>query len=195
MSKNVCIIDGHPDADPSRYGHALCKAYCDGATSAGHMVSRIRIADLNIQPLESVAAFRASPSQGVCKEREKISNANHVMLEFPLWLGSMPSATRAFFEQIACGDFFFDVDNGESKWPKKMMKGKSVRIIVTMGMPSFAYRTLMGAASLKALERGILGIAGFSPVRHTILGGVESVTPATREKWLDEVHALGANAH
>jgi len=194
MSKKLCIIDGHPDADPSRFGHALCDAYYKGAASAGHVVSLIRIADLDIQPLASVAAFDESPSQALCEEREKISSADHVMLEFPLWLGSMPAATRAFFEQIACANFFFEINSSESKWPKRMMKGKSVRIIVTMGMPAVAYRILMGNASLKALERGILGIAGFRPVRHTILGGVESVTQASRNKWLDEVRSLGATA-
>jgi len=191
MGKNICIIDGHPDGDPERLIHGLCEAYRDGAVSAGATVTTIRIADLNVQPLNSVAAFTQMPDPRICEERDKISAADHILLAFPLWLGSMPAATRAFFEQAGRGAFFLDVSGGEHKWPRKLMKGKSIRVVVTMGMPAFVYRTLMAGASLKALERGLLGISGFKPIKHTILGGVDATDLKTRKGWLSDLHQLG----
>jgi putative NADPH-quinone reductase len=44
-----------------------------------------------------------------------------------------------------------------------MMKGKSARVLVSMGMPGLVYRFGMDAGALKALERGLLGLSGFHP--------------------------------
>ena len=193
MEKKVCVIDGHPDPGEERYIHALCKAYSQGARSGGHRVETINVAEIAPQPLQTIEAFSQPPSPIYREQQEKIEWADHVMLAFPLWLGSMPAATRALFEQIACGNFFLQTGGSETNWPRKMMKGKSARVIVTMGMPALVYRTLMGGASLKALERGMLGISGFKRVRHTIIGGVES-SDKKRLKWLSEVADLGRSA-
>lgn len=32
----LLLIDGHPDPDPARFGHALADAYAAGAAEAGH---------------------------------------------------------------------------------------------------------------------------------------------------------------
>ena len=191
MTKTICVIDGHPDPDPSRFIHAITDAYCDGATRAGFGVERIDVATLQPEPLLRNDAFDQPPQEPVLGEREKLVRANHVMLAFPLWLGSMPAATRAFFEQAASGRFLIQEPEGDSRWPKKLMKGKSARIIVTMGMPAFIYRTIMGSSALKALEKGIFGISGFKPIRHTIFGGVNAVSDAKRQDWLEEVRQLG----
>ena len=191
MAKTICVIDGHPDADPARFIHAIADAYCDGAKHAGFDVERISVASLQPMPLLTVAAFTRPPAEPILSEREKLSRADHVVLAFPLWLGSMPAVTRAFFEQVACGGFLIQEPEGDSRWPKRLMKGKSARIIVTMGMPAFLYRTLMGSNALKALEKGIFGISGFKPTRHSIFGGVGDATIEKRQNWLDEVRKLG----
>ena len=45
-----------------------------------------------------------------------------------------------------------------------------------------------------SVERGILRLAGMSPVRDTFFGGVATAGPARRRKWLDRVEKLGAKA-
>lgn len=190
----ICLIDGHPDATPERFCHALVDAYQTGARAGGHEVQRIDIAALDIQPLASAGAFALAPPEPVRSEREKIAAADHVCLIFPLWLGSMPSKTRAFFEHAACGQFLLATGDSAHAWPKKMMKGKSARIIITMGMPGFAYRLFFDAGSLKALQRGLFGVSGFKPVRHTIFGGVDAAGDAGRRSWLQKVNRLGEDA-
>jgi len=192
MSKNICIIDGHPDPSQSRFIHALCDAYFDAAINADHEVSRINIASHDFAPLGSKAGFEMEPDDPILLgERSKLAAADHVVLMFPLWLGSMPAATRAFFEQSARASFFLDVRDSANKWPQRMMKGKSARVVVTMGMPSLAYKLLFGSAALKAIEKGLFGISGFKPIKHTILGSVDGVSDSKRESWLAEMRKLG----
>jgi len=191
MPTKICVIDGHPDPSAARFIHALCNEYCKGAESAGHEVSRIDIASHKFEPLVYKSDFDLDPDATTQNERIKLLSADHIALMFPLWLGSMPAATRAFFEQAARGEFFVEAGDDDHKWPKGMMKGKSARVVVTMGMPAIVYKTLFKSAALKAIERGMFGVSGFKPIVHTILGGVENSSDKQREKWLAEVRELG----
>ena len=191
MPRSICIIDGHPDPDPGRLIHALADAYVEGAQEAGHRVSRIRIADLDVALLDSVAAFAEPPSEPVYSERTKIAGADHLVIMFPLWLGGMPARLRCFFEQAARGGYFLAEPDEEGDWPRKMMSGKSAHTIITMGMPDLAFRFMMDGAGLKALERGILGISGFKPLKHTVLGGAGALSPEKFVRWREEIRVLG----
>lgn len=194
MTQRICIIDGHPDGNPKRLCRALAEAYAEGAVSSGYQVSRINISELIFPLLERNEEFLTPPPEPVLTEREKIAAADHVVILFPLWLGGMPAKLRAFFEQAARGGFFLSEPEKQGNWPRKMMAGKSARVIITMGMPGAVYRVMMDAGSLKALERGILGISGFKPVRHTILGGAGDVSPERLSAWKSEVWELGHSA-
>lgn len=176
MLRKICIIDGHPDGDPARLIHSLADAYAEGAVQAGHTVNRIRISELDFPLLASTADFETPPPEPMLSERNKIASADHVVILFPLWLGGMPAKLRGFFEQAARASFFIGLATAGSHWPSRMMEGKSAHTIITMGMPGLVYRFGMDAGGLKALERGILGLSGFQPLKHTILGGMGSVT-------------------
>ena len=194
MAKKICIIDGHPDPEPLHLIHALCDAYQAGAEEAGHSVTRVNISALTIDLLERSSDFDDPPQEPVLTERQKIADAQHVLIAFPLWLGGMPAKLRAFFEQAARGDFFIARGDDDSDWPEQLMKGKSARVLVSMGMPGLIYRFAMDSAGLKALERGILGLSGFQPLRHTIIGGAGELTEEGFHKWVEKIEALGRDA-
>ena len=67
--------------------------------------------------------------------------------------------------------------------PAKLLKGRSARIVVTMGMPAFFYRIYYRSHSVKSLKRNILEFVGVSPVRTTLIGMVEGQARA-REQHL-----------
>ena len=73
---------------------------------------------------------------------------------------------------------------------KRLLKGRSARLVVTMGMPAFFYRVYYRAHSLKSLQRNILEFCGISPVRTTMIGMVEGSEEA-REDWLMKLSVLG----
>jgi putative NADPH-quinone reductase len=193
MTRHVCILDGHPDGDPYRLIHSLANAYAEGAIKAGHTVSRIKISDLDFPLLTSAADFQAPPPEPVLTERNKIAAADHVAIFFPLWLGGMPAKLRGFLEQAARASFFLGVASDGSNWPARMMEGKSAHTVITMGMPGLVYRFAMDEGSLKALERAVLGLAGFKPLRHTIIGDAGNVSPQRFAKLCTEMRAHGRN--
>lgn len=187
----VVIIDGYPDPDRSHYVHALADAYAEGALQR-HEVDRIDIATLDFPLLRSAKEWQdAVPTPALAEAQAKIRKAAHVVIFYPLWLGDVPALLKGFLEQVARPGFALAM--GESGFPKRLLKGRSARIVVTMGMPTPFYRFFYRAHSVKSLERNILGFVGFRPVRRSLIGSVES-SHAYREKWLDRMRALGLKA-
>ncbi|MET0533537.1 MAG: NAD(P)H-dependent oxidoreductase [Steroidobacter sp.] len=76
----------------------------------------------------------------------------------------------------------------------QLQRGKSARVIVTMGMPAFVYRWFYRAHSVRSLRRNILKFVGFGSVRTTLIGGVGAMSKASRSKHLARLRALGAKA-
>ena len=190
MRTRIVIIDGHPDPDRARLCHALAESYAEGAQAAGNQVKRIDVAVLGFPLLRTQVDFRNSaPPVDIASAQEAITWADHIVILYPLWLGTMPALLKGFLEQVFRPGFAMDYTNG--KFPKGRLSGRSARIVITMGMPGFAYRWFFGAHSLKSLERNILKFVGIRPVRETLFGMVEAATDAKRAGWLDTMRALG----
>ena len=85
----------------------------------------------------------------------------------------------------------FALEYREHGFPRKLLAGRSARVVVTMGMPAFFYKLVYGAHSVKSLERNILKFVGIRPIGRTIIGAVEADADRRRE-WLEEMEALGA---
>jgi putative NADPH-quinone reductase len=116
------------------------------------------------------------------------------VLFFPLWLGDMPALLKGFLEQVARPGFAFKYNEGRTAFTEKGLKGRSARIVVTMGMPALVYRWYFRAHSVKSLERNILGFVGIAPVSETLIGMVGNMKPEDGQKWLRKLTALGRSA-
>ncbi len=193
MTKRVVIIQGHPDAGAPHLCHALADAYAEGAAEAGASVETVDVARLDTPLLRSQREWIHEPvPEGLQAARAAIGAADHLVIIYPLWLGTMPALLKAFLEQVArpAPDGAL-VPNASGKGWKPGWRGKSARVIVTMGMPGPVYRWFFRAHSLKSLERNILRFVGIRPVRDTVLGLVEGAGPKRRDKWLDRMRRLG----
>jgi len=102
----------------------------------------------------------------------------------------MPAMLKGFLEQVARPGFAIGKSEGKGL-PKKLLAGRSARVVITMGMPAFAYRWFFFAHSLRALKRNILGVVGISPVRDSVVGSVEAIGPAGRQVWLSRMAGFG----
>lgn len=193
MAKKITVIDGHPDPGAERLCHALAAAYETGAREAGHEVERIDVAGLDFPILRTQAAFEGGAvDPAIDDAQRRIAWADHIVIVYPLWLGTMPALLKAFVEQVFRPGFAFEA---ESKgWPRKLLAGRTARIVITMGMPAFLYRWFYLSHSLRSLERNILKFCGIKPVGETILGMVEAASDARRASWLDKMSALGRRA-
>ncbi len=190
MPKQICLIEGHPDNRPDTLCRALAHSYLDGAKAGGHKVRKINIATTDVPLLSSAADFLTEPPEQIREAQALVAAADQVTFIYPLWLGSMPAKLKAFLEQLARNEFLIKQDP-KGGWPVKKMKGKSARVIVTMGMPATAYRMLFDKSGVKSLEQGILSLSGFKPVRDTLIGGVGAADDKERAKWMATVRALG----
>lgn len=194
MSRNIAIIQGHPDPRGQHLGHALADAYIAGAEEARHQVRVIQVAHLDLPLLHSKEEFEKDPAPAaIAQAQETIRWAGHLVILYPLWLGTMPALLKAFFEQTFRPGFAADSGGPGRPW-KKRLSGRSARVVVTMGMPAFAYRWYFGAHSLKNLKRNILGFSGIRPVRATLLGMAEGPDQDRRLRWLEDMRRLGREA-
>ncbi|MBI3776731.1 MAG: NAD(P)H-dependent oxidoreductase [Gammaproteobacteria bacterium] len=191
MSKNITIIQGHPDPSGKPFGYALARAYADGARAAGHTVRLIEVAQLDFELLRSKNDFyKGTAPPSIRAAQDVITWAEHLVFFYPLWLGEMPALLKGFLEQVARPGFAFE-NSSDEKMGKKLLTGKSARIVVTMGMPALIYRWYFRAHGLKSLKRNILGFVGIAPITDTLIGMIESDDARRREAWLQKMHILG----
>lgn len=194
MGKRIAIIQGHPDPDPARYGHALASAYARGAEEAGHEVKVVRVAALDFPLLRSAHDWQEGRApEAIRRAQAQIAWADHLVILFPLWLGDMPALLKGFLEQVLRPGFAFTKALPGRPW-KKLLKGKSARLVVTMGMPAFFYRVFYRSHSVKSLQRNILSFCGVDPVRVTLIGMIEAAKQEARGVWLARMSALGREA-
>ncbi len=191
MPKRVVIIQGHPDAQSRHFGHSLADEYAKGCEDGGHEVRRIEVAKLDFPLLRTKEEFeKGTPPASIAEAQDAIRWANHLVIIYPLWLGSMPALLKAFLEQILRPGFAFEYQKSGGI-AKKLLAGKSARIVITMGMPAFVYRWIFGASDLKSLKRNTLWFCGISPVKTTLIGNIEGINAKRRMGWLDEMRGLG----
>jgi putative NADPH-quinone reductase len=189
MKAKILIIDAHPDPSRERLIHALAEQYASAARTGGHLTRVVRLCDLEFPWLRSAKEFAAPPPAAIRSHQENFRWADHVVILYPLWLGSMPALLKAYLEQVLRPGFAFAYGEGKGL-PKKLLAGKSARIVVTMGMPSLFYRLYYRSHSVRSLARNILGFVGFKPVKVSLIGGVEGNAKARAGR----IEALVAHA-
>lgn len=190
-ASRILVVQGHPDASANHFCSALANAYIKGAQETGHEINLLAVSKLKFPLLHSKEEWEnEAPSIDIRKTQSEIECADHIVIFYPLWLGSMPALLKAFFEQTLRPGFAIDTKNNGKGWDKRL-HGKSTRIVITMGMPAMIYRWYFRAHSLKSLERNVLGFCGIKPIKESLIGMVEEENDAKHKKWLDKMHTLG----
>jgi putative NADPH-quinone reductase len=188
--RRIAIIQGHPDPAGGHLCHALADAYVSGAISAGHEIRRTEVARLDFSLLRTEAEFESGTLPPTLAEAQQaISWADHIVIVFPLWLGSAPALLKGFLEQIMRPGFAFEYR--PIGFPKTLLGNKSARLVVTMGMPSLVFRWYFGAFGTRFIERSILGFAGVKPVRQTMFGMVATAKEEQRRRWFEDMVRYG----
>lgn len=192
-SRRVFVLDGHPDPAPERFVHRLAEGYEQGAHAGGHQVMRLRLADLDVPLVRGKDDYHGDPPEQLRACLDAIEWAQHVAILHPLWLGTMPAALKALFEQLVRPGFAFSTPR-LGAWPVKFWRGKTARIVITMGMPRPAAWWLLGLGGASGPQRAILRSSGFRGVRTTLIGGAEGLSSEARSAWVARVAELGRAA-
>ncbi len=99
---------------------------------------RSNTSHMNLDPILHEGFARVQPLvPDLQAAHDAMLSADHLVLIFPLWLGTLPAILKGFLERVLRPEL---VDSAKTGVFAKPLKGKSVRIVMTMGMPGFVYR-------------------------------------------------------
>lgn len=192
MGKRILVIDGHPDPRPERLCSALADAYAAGAEAAGHEVRRIDVGRLEFPLIRDADTFiKDAPPPTIAEAQDAVRWCEHLVVIHPLWLGSAPAVLKGFFEQVFRYGFALKAGG---RGVGGLLQGRSARVVATMGMPGFIFRTVFGGFGVRAFERGILRLSGFAPVRLSYFGGVGALSPSQGAALRERMRRLGRAA-
>lgn len=191
MEKNVLLILGHPSENS--YCNALLDAYKSGAESVGANCKTIYISRLNFDVnlsdgYKSGEAMRLE--EDLVAAQQLIQWADHIVLAYPNWWGFMPAITKGFIDRIFLPGFAFKNHSGKN-FPEKLLKGKSMRLLVTMDTPTWWFYIVYRASQYQILKDIVFGYVGFDPIRFSTFGFIRKSTDKLRNTWLREVLELG----
>ncbi|MBV5288189.1 MAG: NAD(P)H-dependent oxidoreductase [Methyloversatilis discipulorum] len=188
----IVVIQGHPESRPGLL-RALADSYVAAAREAGHTVSVIDVSQLSFPLLRSKAEWSAPAEGDIAKAQALIAEAEHLVVFFPIWLGTLPAVLKAFFEQVFRPGFAIGEGRGRNPFTR-LLTGRSARLVVTMGMPAWLFRTFYLAHGVKSFKRNILHFVGIQPVRSTLIGSVDAMNDAGRARWHARMQRLGRAA-
>jgi len=191
LSHKILIIDGHPDPKGSHFVHELADFYRQGAKEGGHAARLLRVGELRFPLMRSHKAYLSGKvPESIRGAQKSILWADHIVVLYPLWLGTVPAKLKGFLEQVVRPGFGF-VERGPGERPKRLLSGRSARIIVTRGMPELFEEVDRSERSIRSVASDVLGLCGVRPVRITMLGGPDTLTSAQRDKAHFDMRRLG----
>jgi len=191
MATNILLILGHPSKNS--FNKALLDAYQNGAESTSAHCKTIYISDLifDVNLAEGYKTDKANQLEDdLITAQELFRWADHVVFAFPNWWGAMPAITKGFIDRLFLPGFAFK-NHSEKNFPEQLLKGKSMRILVTMDTPKFWFYLVHRASLYLILKKVVFGYVGFKPIRFSTFGFMRKSTDKQRSNWLKEVEQLG----
>ncbi|MCH2034542.1 MAG: NAD(P)H-dependent oxidoreductase [Tenacibaculum sp.] len=186
---NVLIINGHPDKES--FNNALSESYYNGAKSSTTQVEVINLRDLEFNPILQYGYRKRTELEPDLKIAiEKIKNADHLVWVFPIWWGGMPAILKGFIDRTFLPGITFEIEEGKLL-PKKLLKGKTARLIITSDSPRWYYRLFIKSPVINQFKKAILAFCGVKPTRVRYIAVVKNSNPKQREEWLKGVFNLG----
>ncbi len=189
MKKNILIINGHPDK--KSFCYELANRYLIGAKKSDAGVEFVNLTDLEFSTiLEHGYKKRTKLEPDLVNMQEKIKNADHLVFVYPNWWGTYPALLKGFIDRVFLPKFAFEYQE-KSPFPKKLLNGKSARLIVTTDTPSWFYSLVIGKPGHNSMKKSILNFCGIKPVKITAVGPIKSSKENRRKSWLDKVEKFG----
>ncbi|MFG0215900.1 NAD(P)H-dependent oxidoreductase [Brevibacillus porteri] len=186
---NILVIIGHPD--PESYCSALAHAYMEGAKGKAAQIRTIDLSQISFDPNLKYGYRKRTELEDDLKEAQDLIRwADHLVIVYPTWWGTMPAILKGFFDRVLLPGFAYKYREGSSLWDK-LLTGKTAHVIVTMDTPSWYNRLIYWQAGHLVMKRNILKFCGIKPVKVTEISGVNASKEEKRKKWLEKVNQLG----
>lgn len=188
---NIVIINGHPDKES--FNNVLAETYYKGAISSVNSIEFINIRELDFNPnLQFGYRKRTELEPDLQFAIEKIKAADHLVWIFPIWWAGMPAILKGFIDRTFLPGIMFDIEEGKLL-PKKLLKGKTARLIITSDSPRWYYALYLKNSVINQLKKGVLAFCGVKPTKLTYIAPIKNSTQDFRKEWLNKVFNLGKN--
>ncbi|OGG61519.1 hypothetical protein A3C87_02615 [Candidatus Kaiserbacteria bacterium RIFCSPHIGHO2_02_FULL_49_34] len=188
-SKKLLFINGHPD--DGSFGNVLEASYLAAAQSAGHIIKVLRIRELDFDPiLHHGYRSRQNLEQDLERAKIDIEWADHLVILYPTWWGSLPALLKGFFDRAFHPHWAFKVHK-DRLMHERLLTGRTAHLITTMGGPSWFDFLYYHRSAYYTLSRAILWYCGIKVKKFTIFDNMTRATPEKRAGYLKKMEALG----
>ena len=189
MQKRILVILGHPDAG-SLCG-AIAKAYVDGARTAGAEIRELKLGELDFDPVLWRGYNEIQELEpDLVKAQALIKWANHLVIVYPNWWGSMPGLLKGFFDRVFLPGFAFKYRENSSLWDK-LLTGRTAHLMVTMDTPSWYNLWVFRRPGFNQMKRTILEFCGIKVRKISEFAPVKGSAEKQRERWLAKAGEYG----
>jgi NAD(P)H dehydrogenase (quinone) len=191
MKRNILLILGHPSENS--FCNALLSAYKKGAESLGAECKTIYVSKLKFD-VNLADGYKTGDApeleEDLQTSQQLFQWADHVVMAYPNWWGFMPAVTKGFIDRLFLPGFAFKHRSGKI-FPDKLLKGKSMRLLVTMDTPTWWFYLIYRASQYQILKDIVFGYVGFDPIKFSTFGFIRKSTDKQRAGWLQNVQQLG----
>lgn len=191
MSKKIVVLAANPRKNS--FTHHLANVYADAAEK-NHQVKRLDIAEMVFNLDLSGGYKEGMLMESSLKEfQAAIEWCDHLVILTPIWWGALPAKLKGLIDRTFLPGFAFQYEQGKLI-PKKLLQGKTARLIMTMDTPPWYYFWVQGAPALKQLKKATLEFVGFHSIKSKMIGPIINSTKHVRAQWIQQVSTLGFEA-
>jgi putative NADPH-quinone reductase len=190
----ILIIFAHPSK--KTFNRDLLNSYKKGLRESSHKIDQIDLTDLNLETfLKNDYRSEIKLKGNLLKAQKQIKQADHLVFFFPIWWATPPALLKVFLEVVLQSGFAYKYTKPLfgfiPRW-NKLLKGKTARIIVTMGAPIPYHKYILGEPAFKMMKAN-LEFCGIKPVKKNYFGTVDTTSEGKKKKWLEKIYQVGLN--
>lgn len=183
------IILGHPDK--KSLCHSIAENYEKGAREKGGEVVRLNLGDISFNPnLRNGYRTILNLEPDLVEAQAHIKWANHIVIIFPVWWGSVPAILKGFLDRVFLPGFAFKYRENSHQWDK-LLTGKSGRLIVTSDAPVWWLYLTYFHPAVNMMKKAVLEFCGVSPVEVMSFGSIKDASEKRIEGILYKAFRAG----
>jgi NAD(P)H dehydrogenase (quinone) len=179
---NILVVTAHPSSKGDT--HTIANTYIEAKKLQGHTIQLINLYaseyKVDIFAFENIREFQMSTVQK--KFHEQIIWAHEIVVVHPVWWSSVPAIMKNWIDLT----FWPRVTYQYSPEGKiiKLLEGKSAKVFVTCGGPSWIYR-IPHLFPLKSFwQNCVFGFSGVDLVDFKVCGYLDKWKGEKRDKHL-----------
>ena len=193
--KHVIIL-AHPNS--KSFNAAVADTYAGQAMWNGDDVVTRDLYQLGFDPVlkaeEIPTPDGIRPGSDVLREREILTDADVIILVYPLWLNTPPAILKGYLERVLGYNFAYK--HGKDGM-EPLLRGKKLLSFSSSGAPEEWIRKTGDFHSLRSLfDAHIANMCGFEVIDHIHFGGLNALTrPDVIERHLETVRHAARHTH